>query len=154
MDAESWAIFDDNRALTHTVVLILIIGSVLGIIFFTVYLPDGQLEPVGPNVEWEWQAENGDVIITHAGGESISRNTLYLYGDALDGNISNLGNRNDPRIKQPFDDKDVSQGDSMTLDGNALNEGEIRLIWRDRDSGQTSHLVTFEYPPEEGKYTK
>lgn len=75
-----------------------------------------------------------DVVLTHEGGDSIPRDTLGIYGDALNDTITDLGDGTDERIMQPFDGPVVSQNDTLVINSDSLNEGTVLLLWKKPDS--------------------
>ena len=86
---------------------------------------------------------NGHMVLTHEGGDSIPRDTVGLYGDALNGTITDFGDSGDERIVKPFDENVVSEGDTLAISSDALNEGTVVLL---RDSEQSASLTHLDYP--------
>lgn len=109
--------------------------------------PRDQVGPVNPVAEWTWnETADGDVALAHEGGDSIDRDSLRLVGDALSGTATNLGDGDDARIVQPFEDDVVSRGDSLVIDGDALEDGSVALRWHAPDSDQSATLAYLDYP--------
>lgn len=100
-----------------------------------------------PYADWDWgTTDDGDVVLTHKGGEAIPRDTVEILGDALNGTISDLGDSGDERIVKPFDDSVVSKGDTLVISSEALNEGTVVLYWKKPSSDQSATLAHLEYP--------
>lgn len=100
-----------------------------------------------PYADWEWgTTDDGDVVLTHEGGDSIPRDTVEILGDALEGTISALGDSGDERIVKPFDDRVVSEGDTLVISSEALNEGTVVLYWKKPSSDQSATLAQLDYP--------
>lgn len=109
--------------------------------------PGDQVGPVNPLAEWTWSTTaDSDVVLTHEGGDSIDRDSLRLTGDALGGTVSDLGHGSDARLVRPFGDPVVSRGDSLVIDGDALEDGSVALRWHATDSDQSATLASLEYP--------
>lgn len=109
--------------------------------------PGDQVGPVNPQAEWAWSATaDGDVALTHEGGDSVERATLRLVGDALEGTVSDLGDGDDARIVQPFGSGVVSRGDALVIDGGALDDGSVTLRWHAPDGDQSATLAQLDYP--------
>lgn len=109
--------------------------------------PGDQVGPIHPEAEWAWsETADGDVALTHEGGDRIDRDTLRLVGDALPGTATDLGDREDARLVQPFEDDVVSRGDSLVIDGDALEDGSVALHWHAPDSDQSATLAHLDYP--------
>lgn len=109
--------------------------------------PGDQVRPANPQGEWTWSATtDGDVALTHEGGDSVDRASLRLVGEALADPVPDLGEGEDARIVQPFGDGVVSQGDALVIDGDALDEGSVALRWHDPGGDQSATLAHLDYP--------
>lgn len=100
-----------------------------------------------PYADWDWEmTAEGNVVLTHDGGDTISRETLWIRGDALNGTITDLGDGADERIVQPFDDPVVSEDDTLVLNADSLNEGTVVLHWKNSDGTRSATLAQLDYP--------
>ena len=100
-----------------------------------------------PYADWNGgTTAEGDVVLTHEGGDTIPRETLRIRGDALNDTITDLGDGADERIVQPFDDRIVSQGDTLVISADALNEGTVVLRWEKSDGTRSATLAQLDYP--------
>lgn len=109
--------------------------------------PGDQVGPVNPQAEWTWsKTADGDVALTHEGGDSVDRAALGLVGEALADPVSDLGDGDDARIVQPFGNGVVSQGDALVIDGGALDEGSVALRWYAPGGDQSATLAHLDYP--------
>lgn len=125
----------------------------VGLLVFAVSLvavsigPGDQVGPVHPQAEWTWSTTpDGDFALAHEGGDSIERESLRLIGDALAGTVTDLGDGDDERIVQPFEDGDVSSDDSIVIDGDALEVGSVVTYWQAPDGDQGATLASLDYP--------
>ena len=100
-----------------------------------------------PYADWNWgTTAEGDVVLLHEGGDTISRETLRIQGDALNGTITDLGDGADERIVQPFDDSVVSEGDTLVINADSLSEGTVALRWKNSDGTRSATLAQLDYP--------
>lgn len=143
-----WLRLDGSRSLSTAkwgvlggtfVLLVIVIALVMG--------PSEVARADRPYADWKWETTaEGDVVLVHEGGDTIPRKTLRIQGDALNGTITNLGDGADERIVQPFDDSVVSEGDTLVINADFLNEGPVVLLWKSLDGTRSATLAQLDYP--------
>lgn len=123
-----------------TVILAAVIGA------FVIGLGD-QVQETAPNAQFTFdydEGNNGEVTITHDGGQSIEVNGDELLVVGPDG--SEYGNEN-----WNFAGDSISAGDSITVGESeigSVSEGEtIRVVWRGSE-GTSATLATDDSPIE------
>lgn len=102
-----------------------------------------------PYADWSWgTTADGDVVLTHDGGEAIPRETVQVLGSALDGPITDLGDGSEERLVHPFGDGTISRGDTLVIDADSLEEGDVVLYWQEPDGNQSATLAYLDYRPD------
>ena len=100
-----------------------------------------------PYADWSWgTTADGDVVLSHDGGETIPRETVQILGSALDGPITDLGDGSDERLVEPFGEEVVSRGGRLVIDGDSLTEGSVVLYWQEPDGNQSATLAHLDHP--------
>ena len=146
---------DDAVSPVIGVILMVAITVILAAVIGTFVLGLGdQVQTTAPNAQFEFDYSSGSnpsLTITHAGGDGMEPDELYLSGD-----IAQSGdNANWEGIHSS-----VRAGSSVMIDANnegnfdwagsvAINNGdvedgtEVRVVWQDADSDQSSTLRTW-----------
>lgn len=121
------------------VLLVIVIALVMG--------PSDVAKADRPYADWNWETTaEGNVVLIHEGGDTIPRETLWIQGDALNGTITDLGDEVDERLVEPFDDSVVSEGDTLVINADFLNEGAVVLRWKNSDGTRSATLAQLDYP--------
>jgi len=123
-----------------TVILAAVIGTfVLGL--------GGQVQDTAPNAQFTWNEEsNGNLTITHDGGQSVDVNNMNVTGDGA--GISTQCQTNGGATDEwSGGDSELSAGDACTLNGTTgnLDDTTIRIIWESDEGGTSSTLADYEY---------
>ena len=146
---------DDAVSPVIGVILMVAITVILAAVIGTFVLGLGdQVQTTAPNANFQFDyndAQNGNLTITHSGGDGVDANELFLSGDvATDDNLSWQGTGNGDTIRA---------GDSVKVNGSAAatprfywgngegneasSDAEVRVVWQDADSDQSSTLRTW-----------
>jgi hypothetical protein len=100
--------------------ILLGLGLIVGIAFVGTYVGDSG----GPNretphsVDWEFETQDGEVLLTHNGGMPVPRGALFLTIDGPnsdDEEISDLGTNEHRWVGSPFSDEPITNGDTLVL---------------------------------------
>ena len=134
---------DDAVSPVIGVILMVAITVILAAVIGTFVLGLGdQVQTTAPNAQFsfDWDSSNDELDITHDGGDGIAADELYLSG-----NIANPDNDWSTVSGVPSTVRagtTVTVGDDYSWDGTP-GEGEVRVVWQDSDSDQSSTLRTW-----------
>ncbi|QLD90769.1 type IV pilin N-terminal domain-containing protein [Natronomonas salina] len=151
-------LLNDNDAVSPVigVILMVAITVILAAVIGTFVLGLGdQVQTTAPNAQFSFDysadnsasGDNPQLDITHAGGDGIAGNELIIRGD----------------VESPHEwgssDSTIRAGDSVTVDNDGtgldwassanpsdgdVDQGtEVRVVWQDSDSEQSSTLRTW-----------
>lgn len=115
-----------------------------------VLLPgDGGARGVDPKADWNWDASDGTVVVTHAGGETLLRSNLFIVVEGVrsDEAVADLSDAGDDRVVRPFPDETVARGDTLRLDADELDGRKIAIRWESDDGTMSATLGESDYPP-------
>lgn len=99
-----------------------------------------------PDVEWDAETDDGEILLLHRGGEDVPRDALVLVireNGSVDERITDLATPDHPRVIQPFGDGTVTSGDSLHVAVSTDPSTTVVLQW----DGPTldSTLLSYEY---------
>lgn len=141
---------EDERGLSEVQKALFVAALAVSVVAITVFLPPSdQQGPVNPQAQWEWNTSDGDVVVTHDGGDGIPREelTIVITDDGDAETITNLNTGSDHRIVRPFPNEFVTAGDSLVLDGGKIDSDRIAIRWE--SEGRSAMLSETRYPPAE-----
>jgi len=130
-----------------------ILAAVIGT--FVLGLGD-QVQTTSPNAQFSFDydsTEKGNLTVTHSGGDGVEPDELFLRGDvnasdagAQDNSWSEAANYSD--TIRAGDDVEVGNESSDHYDwgssgGETSDGAEVRVVWQDADSDQSSTLRTW-----------
>ena len=143
---------DDAVSPVIGVILMVAITVILAAVIGTFVLGLGdQVQTTAPNANFQFDyddAQSGNLTITHSGGDGVAANELILTGDVNAPNQNNMtweGTGNGDTVKAG--DSVLVEGSGSTKfqwdDGQSDNGDEVRVVWQDADSDQSSTLRTW-----------
>jgi len=135
---------DDSEAVP--IILVAVVGS------FVLGLGQRQQGPVSPQVmfEFSYDAEAGIVTVTHAGGDHVRADALFVrgrgIGAASGADVTAPGPWAGSTSGEVGDAPAVTAGDSVTV-GVTGGDYELRLVWESPD-GSTSAVLAEDHGPD------
>jgi flagellin-like protein len=127
---------DDERSVAPVISVILmvaitvILAAVIGV-FVLGLGEDLEAEAPQSTFEFEYNAQTGNVTVSHTNGDPVNGDQLRFAGAALE--QTSLGNISE------WADSEVTSGDSATV--NVKGGEELRLIWESDDEQGTSAIL-------------
>ena len=154
---------DDAVSPVIGVILMVAITVILAAVIGTFVLGLGdQVQTTAPNgnFEFDWDNSNGELAVTHTGGDGIASDEIFLRGDvqkestAADASWSSHGASDTVRAGENMlvDTNDAadtyqflqSDGTAATAPGEIADDATVRVVWEDADSEQSSTMRTWE----------
>ena len=112
------------------VVLLLVIVAVTVILLAVIgaFVLEVGEEPgaMGPQVEWDGERSNGEIVLTHWGGDSIDAESLEIRVD---------GSTRGTWLELTGEDT-VNAGDDLTLSG--VGDATVELVWISPDGDEVT----------------
>ena len=148
---------DDAVSPVIGVILMVAITVILAAVIGTFVLGLGdQVQTTAPNAQFQFDydsSNNGNLTITHSGGDGINADEVFLSGDVVENQTHNPGDlswaSNTPHsgTLRAGDETTVgadSQADYADYEWDGGQSGaEITVVWQDADSDQSSTLRTW-----------
>ena len=151
-------LFSDEDAVSPVigVILMVAITVILAAVIGTFVLGLGdQVQTTAPNAQFNFDYSSGTnptLSVTHAGGDGVEPDELYMSGDVKEtGDAANWAGHHssvragasvdvtaDGSSEYEFADSAVNGAGDDVVDGT-----EIRVVWQDSDSDQSSTLRTW-----------
>ena len=142
---------DDAVSPVIGVILMVAITVILAAVIGTFVLSLGSdLQNNAPNAQFTFSEENnGDLTITHDGGQNVNVNNMNVSGDAdIDtGDDGTASCQHNTWGSENWDSDEISAGDSCTIPSGKLDSSgeEIRITWESNDGGTSATLANYEY---------
>ena len=143
---------DDAVSPVIGVILMVAITVILAAVIGTFVLGLGdQVQTTAPNAQFSFEydsAEAGNLTVTHEGGDGIASNEVYLTGDVNDNGswvdtdpsyADTLRAGDEALVAGP----DYSSNYNWTTSDETGEGAEVRVVWQDSDSDQSSTLRTW-----------
>jgi len=146
---------DEERAVSPVigVILMVAITVILAAVIASFVLGLGGEQDVAPTAtfDFNYDADDGDLTITHTGGDNIKTDELFVRGSGIEngqwapetGGSGELGGDASANIDG---ESAVSSGDSVTIDdgsGGDIDSGYVaRVVWEANSGSSSSELAT------------
>lgn len=123
----------EDRAVSPVigVILMVAITVILAAVIGTFVLGLGDSIQTNPTATFDFEKDGTTLTVTHDGGDSIPASELSFAGEPVD-STATVTWGSDP----------VAGGVSADVTLNSSTSGEVRLVWTNPDSGDTSILAT------------
>lgn len=123
------------------IVVVAFVGTYVGV--------SGGPNPETPHsVDWAFENDGGEVLLTHNGGMDVQRASLFLTierNESDDERISDLGTSDHRWVVSAFSDDTVTVGDTLVLAEPVRRDTVIYLHWNGSDG--TSILDSYDPSP-------
>jgi len=143
-------LFNDDDAVSPVigVILMVAITVILAAVIASFVLGLGDQNNPAPTVDFsiEWDGDNNNIDVTHSDGDEVSGDNIYIRGSNI--GTTTGGGTGDTWNTIAGTSGSISAGQSLTIgtDTDASDDYNIRIVWEDPDSDQTSTLDTDEGP--------
>ena len=150
---------DEDRAVSPVigVILMVAITVILAAVIGTFVLGLGdQVQTTAPNAQFSFDYDSGtspdpSLQVTHDGGDGIDGSELYILGDVEAHDSSGEWSASGSMVRagqsitvNQDETSGFSWADSVTIsDGHVEDDTEVRVVWQDSDSEQSSTLRTW-----------
>ena len=145
---------DDAVSPVIGVILMVAITVILAAVIGTFVLGLGdQVQTTAPNAQFSFDYSSGSnptLSVTHAGGDGVEPDELYMSGDVKEtGDAANwAAHHSSVRAGASVDVTADTSGEfefvDSAVDGDDVVDGtEVRVVWQDSDSDQSSTLRTW-----------
>ena len=123
----------EDRAVSPVVgvALLIAITVILAAVIGAVVLGLGVTSADAPQASLQFEYDDGELTIHHAGGETLSQDEIVLGGDA-------------DHIDDPLDD-DLSSGNSEEVNVTLEDGDTVTVVWEDPNSDDSSVISSFDY---------
>ena len=151
---------DDAVSPVIGVILMVAITVILAAVIGTFVLGLGdQVQTTAPNAQFNFDynsADSGNLTITHAGGDGINADEVFLTGDVQENDT--VAAEDMSWSENSVHSGTLRAGDSVGVGNTAADSGtdyvwngdadsaEVRVVWQDADSDQSSTLRTWTGP--------
>ena len=150
---------EEERAVSPVigVILMVAITVILAAVIGTFVLGLGdQVQTTAPNAQFSFDYSSGEpatLDVTHDGGSGIDGGELYIMGDVATSDSWETAGHSEVRAGTGVtvgNGEDYEWADSVKIDDDGNNvaedvddDAEIRVVWQDSDSDQSSTLRTW-----------
>ena len=141
---------DDAVSPVIGVILMVAITVILAAVIGTFVLGLGdQVQTTAPNAQFSFDYDssgNGELTVTHEGGDGISSDEVYLSGDVNDnGSWADTSNGYSDTLRAGDSTlvADTSTSSNYNWSDGSGEGAEVRVVWQDADSDQSSTLRTW-----------
>jgi flagellin-like protein len=137
---------DDSQAVSPVigVILMVAITVILAAVIATFVLGLGeQVSDTAPQVsfDFDYDESNGELTITHEGGDDVSASEMFVRGSGSDGDWSSDGA--DTSVSYG-DNTDINAGNSVTV--SVSSDDTVRIVYEPSSGGSSATIGKWDGP--------
>jgi len=121
---------DDAVSPVIGVILMVAITVILAAVIASFVLGLGPGE-AAPTASFDFEADSGDIVVTHANGDTLDPANIYIRGDGFEGSWEDYGSSSQ-----------IGGGSSATIPSPGTGDISVRVVWETSDSSQTLDQAT------------